>query len=284
MTTVAITIRNFTGKPISLDIDPASKVSDVKDAIARVLPKTTGTKLALACKGHELRDHQSLSHYDITSRDILHICEYQFFGFGIQSSTDLDEVPPSKVPKVILQFEKPDGHHFILEVNTDITVAQLKRDIEVEEKIDVPKLNFVSSLEDPEDPEILMVSDSQDLSDEELISRYPLSNSTIFVCRPSPPHTPSPTFNVVVRLHDGRKLDVEAKLQQTLNEFRKAVQLQHNISIADDVLIVVGKEVVGEEIPIWDLGFAPNCTIHAGEFRMGLFRLRRVSTFYVPIF
>ena len=188
-------------------------------------------------------------------------------------------MPPSKVPKISLQFEKPDGRHFALEVNSDITVAQLKREVAVEEKVDVPKLKFVSSMEDPEDPETVFVSEPQDLPEEALISQYPLSNSTIVICGPPPPLKPPPTFNVHVILYDdARKLDVEAKLQQTLNEFREAVLLQHDVSIADDVLMLVGKEVVGDEIPIWDLGFAPDCTIHAGDLAQKSIRLRTALT------
>ena len=160
-------------------------------------------------------------------------------------------------------------------MNSDITIAQLKRDVAVEEKIDVPKLKFVSSMEDPEDPDTVFVSEPQDLLEEALISQYPLSNSTIFICGLKPP----PTFNVRVMMYDdGRKLDVEAKLQQTLNDFREAVLLQHNVSIADDVLMLVGKEVVGDEMPIWDLGFAPDCTIHAGDLAQKSIRLRTALT------
>jgi hypothetical protein len=173
-------------------------------------------------------------------------------------------VPPSKVPKTSLQFEKPDGLHFTLQVNSDATVAQLKREIAIEEKIEIQMLRYVSSLDEPEDPDMLIVSEPQDLvPDEAFISHFPLSNSTIFICGPPPPFTPQPTFNVQVTLDDHRSLNVEAKLHQTLNDFREAVMLQHNVSVADNVLILVGKEVVGDEMPIWDLGFVPDCTIHA---------------------
>jgi hypothetical protein len=170
-------------------------------------------------------------------------------------------VPPSKVPKTSLQFEKPDGLHCTLQVNSDVTVAQLKKEIAIEEKVEVHMLRYVSSLDDPEDPDMLIVSEPQDLvPDEELISHFPLSSSTISICRLPPPFTPQP---VQVMLDDHRRLNVEAKLYQTLNDFREAVMLQHNVSVTDKVLILMGKEVIGDEIPIWDLGFVPNCTIHA---------------------
>ena len=282
--TTTVTVRNFTGKTISVEVNPATKVSGLKDTIAQTT-LCKWAKPALTWKGHELRDHQSLSHYNVADRDVLYICERQFFGLKSRMVFDLGKwsVPPSKVPKIFLQFEKSDGSHFTLEVNSDITIAQLKRDVAVEEKIDVPKLKFVSSMEDPEDPETVFVSEPQDLPEEALISQYPLSNSTIVICGPPPPLKPPPTFNVHVILYDdARKLDVEAKLQQTLNEFREAVLLQHDVSIADDVLMLVGKEVVGDEIPIWDLGFVPDCTVHAGELAQNSTRLRTsLTSFYV---
>jgi hypothetical protein len=76
--TTTVTVRSFTGKAISLQVDPASKVSDVKDRIVQVMGRKS--RPALTWKGHELRDHQSLSHYDVTARDVLHICECQRVG------------------------------------------------------------------------------------------------------------------------------------------------------------------------------------------------------------
>jgi hypothetical protein len=75
--TTTLTVRSFTGKAISLQVDPASKISYVKDTIIEVMGRKS--RPVLTCKGHELRDHQSLSHYGITARDVLHICECQYF-------------------------------------------------------------------------------------------------------------------------------------------------------------------------------------------------------------
>jgi len=79
--TTTVTVRNFTGKTIFLEVNPATKVSGLKDTIAR----TTLCKWAkpvLTWKGHELRDHQSLSHYNVADRDALWICECRFFGLN----------------------------------------------------------------------------------------------------------------------------------------------------------------------------------------------------------
>jgi hypothetical protein len=79
--TITLTIRNFTGKAVPLDVDSNATVADVKAAIARtVTGLSKGAKQpALAFKGHELRDHKSLSHYDITDHAVLHLCECWFY-------------------------------------------------------------------------------------------------------------------------------------------------------------------------------------------------------------
>lgn len=170
------------------------------------------------------------------------------------------------MPKIPLQFEKSDGNHFTLEANADNTVAQLREDIAIEEKIEVPKLSYVLDQEDAEDPETLVVSEPQDLPDEALISQCPLSDAIIYISSIRQFQTSPSSFGICVTVAD-RKLDVEVKLQQTLNDFREEVKVQHNVSIDDHVLILVGKELKGDDLPIWDLGFVPDCTIHAGQFQ-----------------
>jgi hypothetical protein len=139
------------------------------------------------------------------------------------------------------------------------------RYISAEEKLDVHGLKFISSTPDSEDPDIVVVSPSKDLPEADLLSDHPLTGSTILICGPPPPQVPPSTLRVCVALHDdGRKLMVDAILRQSLRDFREAVQTQHGVSISQDVLIRVDKEVSGEDIPIWDLGFVPGCVVHAG--------------------
>jgi len=175
-------------------------------------------------------------------------------------------IPPSNVPKIFLHFETSDGSHFTLQVNPNATVAQLKREVAFEEKIDVHNLKIVLPVQDTDDPETLLVSEPHHLPEDAVISQYPVADATIFIFGLPPPVTPPPSFNVCVVLDDGRKLEVKVGLQQTLNEFREAVRLQRDVPITDDVLILVGKEVIGHDIPIWDLGFTPDCVIHAVPF------------------
>lgn len=139
------------------------------------------------------------------------------------------------------------------------------RYISAEEKMDVHGLRFIPSTPDPEDPDIVVVSPSKDLPEADLLSDHPLTDSTILICGPPPPQVPPSTLRVCVALHDdGRKLMVDAMLQQSLRDFREAVQTQHAVSISEDILILMDQEVSGEDIPIWDLGFVPDCVIHAG--------------------
>jgi uncharacterized ubiquitin-like protein YukD len=76
--TITVTVHNFTGRSFPLDVDPASKISVVKAAITRAMGKQA--KLPLEWRGHELRDHQTLSHYGIAIGDVLHIREHYVLG------------------------------------------------------------------------------------------------------------------------------------------------------------------------------------------------------------
>ena len=76
-----ITVRFFTGKAISVSVHPTAKVSDVKDIVAQSTPEKwvqLDAMPVLTCKGHELRDHQPLTHYDIAARDALLIRKHFF--------------------------------------------------------------------------------------------------------------------------------------------------------------------------------------------------------------
>jgi hypothetical protein len=187
----------------------------------------------------------------------VHTCSY---------NNKFAQVPPSNVDRTTLQFERPDGTQFELQVDPHLTVAQLSNEIAIEEKMDVHKLKFIPLADDIDDPETCIVSEPQELPVEAPISAYPLSSTTVFVCAPPPPITPSASMRVCLQLCDGQRLDVETSLQQTLCEFRGAVLLQHELSITDHVLVLASKEVTGEDIPLWDLGFFQDCTVHARTY------------------
>jgi hypothetical protein len=178
-------------------------------------------------------------------------------------------VPPSKVPDVTLQFECPDGKHIPVTVPSDIKVSKLIIYVSVEMKLAVNKLYFITEVEDPDDPDIVTVSDKQPLDENQPISSYPLENATILIASLPPPITPPATFRVMLVLYEGteygKKLSVDVAYRQTLAEFKDLVLSRYEVSIHQDVLIMVGKEIKGDDMPIWDLGFWPESVIHAGE-------------------
>lgn len=72
-----ITVQNFTGKAFPLNVDPESTVADLKAAI--MAAKSPGSNQIwqiepnVTFNGHELRDHQKISHYGISKGNVLHI-------------------------------------------------------------------------------------------------------------------------------------------------------------------------------------------------------------------
>jgi hypothetical protein len=86
-------------------------------------------------------------------------------------------VPPSKVNKITLNFEKEDGSRFNLSVNSDIKIDQLKHEILIEEKVDAKQLKVVSTREEP-DGEVVTL---KDLKDDMVLSTLSLGDETIAV-------------------------------------------------------------------------------------------------------
>ena len=138
-----------------------------------------------------------------------------------------------------------------------VTVAQLKRDVEVEEKTSIRRMSYTSFCSDPDDPDLVVGSGPHVLADEALISQFPLSESVISLA--------STPLNICLILEDGRMFIVEAEYHQTVSEFKSTVQLQHKISITEDVLVLFDKEVIADNASLWDHGFIAGCTVHAGE-------------------
>jgi hypothetical protein len=171
---------------------------------------------------------------------------------------------------VTLEFERPEGTHFTVTVPSDIKVSKLITYVSVEMKLVINKLHFITEIEDPDDPDIVTVSDKQRLHEDEPISSYPLENATILISSPPPPITPPAAFCVTLVLYEDpeyeKKLEVDVAYRQTLAEFQDLVLSRHQVSIHQDVLIMGGKEIKGEDLPIWDLGFSPESVIHAGEW------------------
>lgn len=69
-----INVRNFTGTTLPLDVDPTQTISEVKELLTAAGKGKSVRVPALAFKGHELRDTRQILHYDVASKDMIHIC------------------------------------------------------------------------------------------------------------------------------------------------------------------------------------------------------------------
>lgn len=69
-----ITIKNLTGTSFTVDVDPVTTTVDALKGLIAALGKGKSVQpLALAFKGHELRDTRKLEYYGIVTQDTIHI-------------------------------------------------------------------------------------------------------------------------------------------------------------------------------------------------------------------
>jgi len=246
---IHIKIQNFTGSILALDVDPNKTVSDLKALITASGKGKSVRVPTLAFKGHELRDARRLNHYDIGNGNTIH------------------NLPPSKVTKVALQFEKEDGGRFSLSVSSDIKIEQLKREICIEEKVDAKQLKVIATQEDPDGDEVVTL---KELDDDDVLSTLSLDDEVIAVYNrtsstPSGPSEFGILLSIDERLDDDRKnlLGVAVKSDQTLGEFKEEVLDKHAILLSDYTLILIGRELKDDQRTLGDLGFTSGCTVHA---------------------
>ena len=87
-------------------------------------------------------------------------------------------VPPYKVEKISLNFEKEDGTRFDLMVKSNIKIDQLKHEISIEEKIDAKQLKMISTQDDPDGHEVVTL---KDLENDAVLSTLSLEGELIVV-------------------------------------------------------------------------------------------------------
>ena len=177
---IRLNFRNFTGKTIPLDVEPTQTIAEVKELIATAGKGKSAGVPVLAFKGHELRDTRQIQHYDIVEKDTIHICKLAYgpvIMFRLKFNTILS-VPPYKVEKITLNFEKEDGMRFDLMVKSNIKIDQLMREISIEEKIDAKQLKIISSQEDPDGHEVVTL---KDLENDAVLSALSLEDEVIAV-------------------------------------------------------------------------------------------------------
>ena len=199
-------------------------------------------------------------------------------------------MPPSKVEKISLNFEKEDGTRFSLSVNPDIKVEQLKREISVEEKVDVKQLKVISTHEDLDGDEVVNLKDLEDTAvlstlslQDDVIAVYSRclsvlswqkSSQNILIQPASIQQISSGTFAFGVLLSVDDRLElttkdmlgVAIKSDQTLASFREDILNRYGVNLSDYTLILIGRELKDDEKTLGELGFIPGCTVHAGKY------------------
>ena len=90
-------------------------------------------------------------------------------------------MPPTLKKRIKLNFERDSDPEkkFVLSVDANLTVAQLKKEISFEERIEVTQLKYFAITEENADD--VVVSTLQELRDDHLISSYPLEDEVITV-------------------------------------------------------------------------------------------------------
>lgn len=60
------------------------------------------------------------------------------------------------------------------------------------------------------------------------------------------------------------RINGAAKLDQTLGSFKQLLLEKHALRCPDYVFVFIGRELKDDELTLGDLGFAEECTVHAG--------------------
>ncbi|KZP17367.1 hypothetical protein FIBSPDRAFT_29992 [Athelia psychrophila] len=246
--TIHITARTFTGKLFPIDVEPTHTVDELKALIVAAGKGKSVKVPGLEYKGHELRDTRRVDHYGLVANDVLYI------------------VPPSKVPKIALELEKEDGSVFDITVSSGITVAQLKEEIKIEEKIPVRQLKLVNSQEDEDGDEVVTLLEMQD---DKAIAEYSLEGQKVLVDDSvweavSAPSAIGILVSIDDRIEDAERnrIGVAVRLDQTLGSFKELLLNKHAFTCTEHSLILIGRELKDDEQTLGDLGFIEGCTIH----------------------
>lgn len=192
--------------------------------------------------------------------------------YGITKDSVVHILPPSTVKKLRLSCHSLTST-FTIDVDPNRTVEQLKKEIEIEEKITAHSFEYLENADSEPKP---MLPETNQLGS----FRMQEGNYTLYIRPPPSPSPPPPSFFLKVELYTcSRRVFVETRPEETLASFRRSVKLQSGVSIKTDVLILVGKEVLGETLSVWELGLVPGCTIHAVPYMAFNVELAGVKAF-----
>ncbi|KZP21319.1 hypothetical protein FIBSPDRAFT_509116 [Athelia psychrophila] len=203
-TTIHITARTVAGNSFPIDVDPTNTVDELKALIVAAGQGTSVKVPGLDYRGHELRDTRRVDHYGLAANDVLHI------------------VSPSNVSKITLELVREDGSVFDITVSSGITVAKLKEEIKIEEKITVRQLKLENNQGDEEGDEVVTLLEMQD---DKAISEYSLEGQKVLVndavLAPS-------TISILVSIDDriknaeGSRIGFAVRLDRTLGSYKEA--------------------------------------------------------------
>jgi hypothetical protein len=90
-------------------------------------------------------------------------------------------VPPSDAERINLRFETDDGVRFFLSVDSDITIAKLKHEIFIEEKIAAKQLKALLFPKEPNHPDDNETLTLEELNDGAAVSSLPLKSQIIAI-------------------------------------------------------------------------------------------------------
>ncbi|KAF7986046.1 hypothetical protein HWV62_41414 [Athelia sp. TMB] len=249
----------------TLDVDAATTtVSALKELIAALGKDDTFQKSTVTFKGHELRDARTLEHYGVGIHE--HKTKRDESINTIQLCRPTSQIDPEM--RITLRFKTDTEHRFSLTVNEKVTVAQLKREIAIEERLTVRALQglvpFGHAEETLKDDAVVGSLELQD----QVIAVTTLDREAIAAGKRP---VRAADFDVRVSIDERGNKDRKANRtfamhvsgSQTLAEFEDAALCLHMVHLADYALILDGVELKHDEATLDALNVRPGCTIYA---------------------
>ncbi|KZP16438.1 hypothetical protein FIBSPDRAFT_60290 [Athelia psychrophila] len=251
-TTIHMTVRTLTGKSFPIDVDPTHTVGQLKATIVTTGKGKSIEVPRLEYKGHELRDTRRVDHYGLVANDVLYI------------------LPPSKAPNISLELIREDrGSAFDFTVSSGITVAKLREEIKIEEKIAVRQLKLVNNLGDEDEGGVVTLLEMQD---DKAISECSVERQKVLVNNAVWEGVSAASDICILvwiddRIQDteGSQIGVTVRLDQTLGSFKKLLFDKHSFRCTKHSLILNSRELKNDDHTLGCLHFVDGCTVNAGR-------------------
>ncbi|KZP10615.1 hypothetical protein FIBSPDRAFT_899579 [Athelia psychrophila] len=172
-------------------------------------------------------------------------------------------------PKIALELVREDGSVFEITVSSGITVAKLKEEIKIEEKIHVRqlKLELVNNQGDVDRDEVITLQDDKAISEYSLEGKKLLVDAYVRILweAVSSPYAIDIQVSIDDRIEgaEGSRIGVAVRLDQTLGSFKELLTNKHCFRCAENSLILDALELKDDEQTVGDLGFVEGCTVDA---------------------